>query len=55
MDSTLKMWDILTGRMLFNYKTDKIICTFDVSPDSDLIASCFSGSREIYVWHNLVN
>lgn len=53
-DKTVKVWDILGNVLIYNFQSNRIIHTLDVSADGQYVATAFQGSREIQLWHNMI-
>ena len=49
------MWDILSGKILCNLELKRPIVSLDISPEGDMLATSFANSREIQLWHNLID
>lgn len=54
LDSTLKIYDIASNELIANLEVERPIISLDVSPNGEFLITVFSNSREINIWHNLV-
>lgn len=55
LDSTLKIFDVAQNAMIANLVLDRPIVSIDSSPNGDFLISVFANSKEINLWHNLVD
>ncbi|EAS07174.2 Utp21 specific WD40 associated domain protein (macronuclear) [Tetrahymena thermophila SB210] len=54
LDSTLKVYDIAQNDIIANLEVERPIISLDNSPSGEFLITVFANSREINIWHNLV-
>lgn len=55
LDSSLKVFDVAQNALIANLVLPKPIVSLDSSPNGDFLITAFANSREINLWHNLVD
>ncbi|KAL4477996.1 hypothetical protein ABPG72_013404 [Tetrahymena utriculariae] len=54
LDSTLRVYDIAQNDIIANLEVERPIISLDNSPSGEFLITVFANSREINIWHNLV-